>query len=71
MKRIAQLIGFAGLSSFIAGAFWLKYLAFTWWSTRTSLCLIAVGLAVAGIGGALYKRSNESAQDPNPQPPSS
>jgi hypothetical protein len=56
MKRIGQTIGFAGLFLTIGGVAWLKYVAFTWWSTGASLSLISVGIALAGIGGALFKR---------------
>jgi hypothetical protein len=67
MKRIGQFIGFTGLFLWIAGALWLRYLAFTGWSIKASLCLIGVGLALIGIGSALFKRGNGSAHDENPE----
>jgi hypothetical protein len=68
MKRFGQIIGFVGLFLIIADGFWLK-LAFSWWSTVGSLCLLGLGFALAGIGGVLFKRDSPGAKDSDPKPP--
>ena len=65
MKQFGLIVGFIGLTLVLAAGSWLK-LAFAWWSTGASLCLIGVGLVLAGIGGALFKRRSAGAKDSAP-----
>jgi hypothetical protein len=67
MKQFGSIVGFIGLTLVLAAGSWLK-LAFAWWSTGAGLCLMGVGLVLAGIGGASFTRGSAGAEHSDQKP---
>jgi FtsH-binding integral membrane protein len=57
MRGIGAALGFVGTTLFIVGLCWLRYVALAFMDFLYSGICLAVGMAVAGLGGWIYQKA--------------
>ena len=57
MKTLGQVIAASGMVVFFVGLIWLRYLVVSLKDLAASFATVIVGVAIAGIGGGIYRWS--------------